>query len=213
MPVTTVLTFTSLSDLKLILCMAIIHKKHHQLLLRSCFHKFKHTHLSLNVSSTLKIHPFDLNEQHTHTHTHTVVSVSLAAVLWLLVLPLDVVKDVLLTVHQQRLSSHTWIRERGQLQSQSSSMQWCISVSLTGDAQWTDGVFVECEALLQSMGPHVLVEYITAGEVQHAAVILILRNKPADPERERNTYNQTKNIIFDIVFTSKTLSPGFRSKA
>ncbi len=137
-------------------------------------------------------------------------SVSLAALLRLLVFPLDVVKDVLLTVHQQRLSSHTWIRERRQLQSQSSSMQWCISVSLTGDAQWTDGVFVECEALLQSMGPHVLVEYITAGEVQHTAVILVLRNKPADAEREkhtRNIYNQTRYL------STRTLSSGFTSEA
>ncbi len=62
-------------------------------------------------------------------------------------------------------------------------------MSLTGDAQWTDGVFVESEALLQSMGPHVLVEYVTAGEVQHTAVILILWNKPADPEREKHMRN------------------------
>lgn len=79
-----------------------------------------------------------------------------------------------------------------------SSMQWCINGSLTGDAQWTDGVFVECEALLQSMGPHVLVEYITAGEVQHAAVILILRNKPADTERERHI--QSNQQWFDTRY-------------
>ncbi len=93
-------------------------------------------------------------------------------------------------------------------------MQWCISVSLTGDAQWTDGVFVECEALLQSMGPHVLVEYITAGEVQHTAVILVLRNKPVDAEREkhtRNIYNQTRYPSTSGY--SRTLSSGFTSKA
>lgn len=104
----------------------------------------------------------------THTQFES-VSVSLAALLRLLVFPLDVVKDVLLTVHQQRLSSHT------------------------GDAQWTDGVFVECEALLQSMGPHVLVEYITAGEVQHTAVILVLRNKP-----DVNT--AVKRLFFIFLF-------------
>lgn len=59
-----------------------------------------------------------------------------------------------------------------------------VCVSLTSDAQWPDGVLVEREALLQRVSPHVLVEYVTAGEVQHSAEILIFRNEPGEPERQ-----------------------------
>lgn len=47
---------------------------------------------------------------------------------------------------------------------------------LTGDAKWTDGVLIQCEALLQSMCSHVLVEDITSSEIQNPTVVLVLGN-------------------------------------
>lgn len=86
------------------------------------------THLTLTpVTHPLQFKHYCKLSNSTHAHSCEVKSlcmteskscftsvylfVSLAAILWFFVFPLDVVKDVLLTVHQQRLSSHTWITE------------------------------------------------------------------------------------------------------
>lgn len=39
------------------------------------------------------------------------------------------------------------------------------------------------------MSPHVLIEYVTASEVQHTTVVLILWNEPATPDREKEMKN------------------------
>ena len=74
-----------------------------------------------------------------------------ASVFWFFVLVADVVEDVFFARHWQ------------------------------GGAEvveGSDGILVEGETLLQSFGPHRLVEHVAAGEVEDSTKILIFGEKP-----------------------------------
>lgn len=114
------------------------------------------------------------------------------AVFWLFVSVVNVLKDVPLTIHHQRLPGHTYNRdttkpkiqilnalvniEAGDTIHRRLKMSSFISMRHTCDPKWPNGVLVECETLLQSMSSHVLIEDITSSEVQNTTVVLILGN-------------------------------------
>lgn len=107
------------------------------------------------------------------------------AVFWLFVSVVDVLKDVPLTIHHQRLPGHTYNRDTtkpkikilaGDTIHRRLKMSSFISMRHTCDPKWPNGVLVECETLLQSMSSHVFIEDITSSEVKNTAVVLILGN-------------------------------------
>lgn len=61
---------------------------------------------------------------------------------------------------------------------------------LTSDSKWSDGVLIQCEALLQSMCSHVLVEDITSSEIQNSTVVLVLGNQPCSKWSEDSLSNR-----------------------
>ena len=48
----------------------------------------------------------------------------------------------------------------------------------TCTSHWSQCILVESEALLQCMGSHVFVEYITTSEIEESTVVLVMRYKP-----------------------------------
>lgn len=55
---------------------------------------------------------------------------------------------------------------------------------LTSDSHGTDGVFIDCEALFQGMGSHILIENVTPSEIENTTVILIFGNQPEKANRK-----------------------------
>lgn len=117
------------------------------------------------------------------------------AVLWLSEFVVDIIEDVPLAIHQQRLPCHPYSTARNKnsrryilnpelisffqqtrvLTRMASSLSSC-KMRLTSDTKWSNSVLVQCEALLQSVSSHVLVEDITSSEIQNSTVVLVLRN-------------------------------------
>lgn len=136
----------------------------------------------------------------------------LAAVLWLFVSVVDVVKDVLLTINHQRLPGHTYKRDTTKTKIQilneiintkenddtihtKLKRGSLSSVRLTSDPKWSNGVLVECETLFQGMSSHGLIKDITASEVQNPTVVLILGNQPSKELRmDRQGTEKTRQI-------------------
>ena len=50
-------------------------------------------------------------------------------------------------------------------------------LKLTCTAHGPDAIFIESEALLQGLCPHVLVEHVTACEVQQGTEVLVMGNQ------------------------------------
>lgn len=55
-------------------------------------------------------------------------------------------------------------------------------MKLTSDSNWTYGVLIKSEALLQSMSSHIFIEDITSSEIQDSTVVLVLGNQPWETE-------------------------------
>lgn len=79
---------------------------------------------------------------------------SFTSILGLPVAPLDVIKNVLLTVHRKGLPSDS------------------------SDPQGADGVLIDCEALFQGVRSHVLIKDVTPSEVENTTVVLIFGDQP-----------------------------------
>lgn len=71
---------------------------------------------------------------------------------------------------------------------------------LTSNTQAAYGIFIDCEAHFQSMSPHVLIEYVTACEIQHTTVILIFRDKPGIKSRRKDLEQIYNKVTSHLEF-------------